>query len=492
MNHMTPRALSAIYAAFLLAALIAVFGIGVFVAEAPAAEPRSVTSTFDTKIVQNLQDKNYGALGSLSVDGDVGSGADEAALIKWDLAGIAPGTSVNSASITLNVTSPSAQTYEAYKLKPPWAEDQANWNMYAGSQRWERSGAKGVLDRESAVAGVIKPSAKGRRTFSVSASVVQGWVDNPASNQGIVIDDSGNSDGFTFRSGESSDISQRPQLTINLGDPAVEPPPGGEDPILVGAGDIADCSTTTDEATARLLDNTPGTIYTTGDNVYNSGTSTEFRNCYGPTWGRHKGRTKPTPGNHDYHTAGASGYYDYFGASAGTRGKGYYSYDLGGWHVVALNSSCQYVGGCSETSPMLTWLKQDLAANPKPCTVAYWHHPLFSSGEHGNSTIMKPAYQILYDKNADVILTGHDHDYERFAPQNPNGGLDTARGMRQFVVGTGGTALRSFGAIRANSQARNASAHGVLKLTLHSGSYDWKFLSVAGKTFTDSGSTSCH
>ena len=491
MNHATPGGLSAIYAAF-LAALVAVFGIGVFVAEAPAAETRSVTSTFDTKIAENLQDKNFGALGSLGVDGDVENGADEAALIKWNLSGIAPGTSVSSASITLNVTSPSAQTYEAYKLQRPWAEAQATWNVYAGSQRWEEAGARGTLDRESAVAGTITPSAKGRRTFSVSASVVQGWVDNPASNQGIVIDDSGNFDGFYFRSGESSDISQRPQLTINLGDPPVEPPPDGQDPILVGAGDIADCSTATDEATARLLDNIPGTVYTTGDNVYNSGTSAEFRNCYEPTWGRHKARTKPTPGNHDYNTAVASGYYDYFGAAAGARGKGYYSYDLGGWHVVALNSSCEKVGGCSATSPMLTWLKQDLAANPRACTVAYWHHALFSSGEHGNSSVMKPAYQILYDRNADVILTGHDHNYERFAPQNPSGGLDTARGMRQFVVGTGGTSLRSFRAIGANSQVRNASTHGVLKLTLHSGSYDWKFLPVAGKTFTDSGSAACH
>jgi hypothetical protein len=262
--------------------------------------------------------------------------------------------------------------------------------------------------------------------------------------------------------------------------------------VLVGAGDIANCSTTTDEATAKLLDNISGKVFTSGDNAYGSGTTAQFKNCYAPTWGRHKGRTKPSVGNHEYYTTGASGYFNYFGAAAGDRKKGYYSYNLGDWHVIALNSMCEKVGGCGATSPMVSWLKQDLSANPKACTIAYWHHPLFSSGHHGNSTKMKPSYQVLYNNNADVVVNGHDHDYERFAPQRPDGTLDTARGIREFVVGTGGTYLRSFSDFKPNSQVRNANTYGVLKLTLHATRYEWKFVPVAGRTFTDSGSESCH
>jgi acid phosphatase type 7 len=262
-------------------------------------------------------------------------------------------------------------------------------------------------------------------------------------------------------------------------------------PVLVGAGDIAHCSTTTDEATAKLLDGIGGTVFTLGDNAYNSGTAAEFSNCYEPTWGRHKARTKPSVGNHEYLTSGASGYFNYFGAAAGDPKKGYYSYDRGEWHVIVLNSNCSYVS-CAVGSAQEQWLRADLAAHQNKCTLAYWHAPLFSSGDHGNSTSVRPFWNALYQANADLVLSGHDHDYERFAPQRPDGTLDTARGIREFVVGTGGTYLRPFGTIKPNSQSRNATAHGVLKLTLHSGSYEWKFVPVVGKTFTDSGITACH
>jgi acid phosphatase type 7 len=262
--------------------------------------------------------------------------------------------------------------------------------------------------------------------------------------------------------------------------------------VLVGAGDIASCSSSGDEATAKLLDGISGTVFTIGDNAYSSGTATQFKNCYDPTWGRHKARTKPAPGNHEYLTAGASGYFGYFGVAAGDPSKGYYSYNFGDWHIVSLNSMCEKVGGCGATSPMVTWLKQDLAANPRKCTLAYFHHPLFSSGDHGNTPKMRPTWDALYAANADVVLNGHDHSYERFAPQNPSGKLDTARGIREFVVGTGGGSLRPFDDIQANSQVRNATTHGVLRLTLNPDSYAWKFVPVAGKSFTDSGSRSCH
>lgn len=268
---------------------------------------------------------------------------------------------------------------------------------------------------------------------------------------------------------------------------AAQTTPAPNDPVIAGAGDIAN-SGAGDEATAKLLDSiNPTVVYTTGDNAYPNGTLSEFRTYYEPTWGRHKVKTKPSPGNHEHHTSGASGYYDYFGAAAGERGKGYYSYDIGEWHLIALNSSISM----GATSEQVGWLKNDLAAHTNACTLAYFHHPLFSSGDHGNQTQVKPLWDALYSANADVVLNGHDHSYERFAPQNPSGTLDTARGIREFVVGTGGASYYPFDIIKPNSEARSTGTHGVLKLTLHAGGYDWQFIPEAGKTFTDSGSDDC-
>ena len=271
------------------------------------------------------------------------------------------------------------------------------------------------------------------------------------------------------------------------------PTSSGGSQILVGAGDIASSANQNDEATAKLLDGISGTVFTTGDNAYDSGTSAQFSNYYDPTWGRQKTRTKPSVGNHEYSTAGASGYFNYFGSAAGAPSKGYYSYNLGAWHIVVLNSMCENVGGCGSTSAMVSWLKQDLSANSSTCTLSYWHHPVFSSGsEHGNDPKMKPSWDALYAAGAEVVVNAHDHDYERFAPQSPSGTLDNARGIREFVVGTGGRSLRPFGTIQPNSQVRNAATYGVLKLILNSNSYDWEFIPVAGQTFTDSSTTSCH
>lgn len=266
----------------------------------------------------------------------------------------------------------------------------------------------------------------------------------------------------------------------------VGPQPG---PVtLVGAGDIATCTSSGDEATAKLLDGIPGTVFTAGDNVYNDGTATEFANCYAPSWGRHKSRTRPASGNHEYNTIGASGYFGYFGSAAGEVGKGYYSYDLGGWHVIVLNSNLAMNAG----SPEVTWLQADLAAHPLRCTLAIWHHPRFSSGHHGSSTTVQPLWQALYDAGADVVVVGHDHIYERFAPQTPAGQVDMARGIREFVVGTGGAGFYAFENPAPNSEVRNNQTRGVLELTLYADRYDWKFVPVAGSSFTDSGSASCH
>jgi acid phosphatase type 7 len=283
------------------------------------------------------------------------------------------------------------------------------------------------------------------------------------------------------------------------------------DPVIAAAGDIA-CSPSSGSfngglGTASacgqgrtsdlLLNNGLAAVLPLGDNQYEGGELTNYLGSYRPSWGRIGTVTHPALGNHEYGTSGAAGYFDYFngvGAStgpAGERGKGYYSFGLGAWHLIALNSNCTRVS-CAAGSPQEQWLRADLAANTDTCTLAYWHHPRFSSGQHGDNPITAPLWQALYDYNADLILSGHDHLYERFAPQTPTGEPDPARGMREFVVGTGGRSHYSFGVPKPNSEARNSDAFGVLKLTLHPGSYDWNFVPEAGATFTDSGSANCH
>jgi hypothetical protein len=269
--------------------------------------------------------------------------------------------------------------------------------------------------------------------------------------------------------------------------------PADQTAVLVGAGDIADCKDLSGaEATAKLLDQLPGTVMAAGDLAYPDGSKENFV-CYDKTWGRAKSRTRPAVGNHEFHSAGGTPYFDYFGPAAGDPKTGYYSYELATWHIVVLNSECQDVGGCQAGSPQEKWLRADLAAHPATCTLAYWHKPLFSSGSaHGNDLTVKPFFQALYDANAELVITGHDHDYERFAPQTPDGTADPARGIREFVVGTGGKNHRPFGEPKPNSELRDATAFGVLKLTLKPGGYDWQFIPEAGKTFTDSGSGKCH
>jgi len=269
--------------------------------------------------------------------------------------------------------------------------------------------------------------------------------------------------------------------------PSPGPPPTGGPETFVGAGDIAICGGNA-EATARQLDGIGGTVFTLGDNAYSSGTRADFQNCYEPTWGRHKSRTRPAPGNHDYENPGASAYFEYFGANAGPIGLGYYSFDLGAWHVISLNSNI----GTDPGSAQAAWLRADLAASANArCTLAYWHHPVFSSGPNGNreAPVMREIYRILYNANVDLALVGHDHLYERFGPQDTDGRLDTARGIRQFVVGTGGVPLYDFEAIKPNSEVR-LKAHGVLRLVLSSDRYQWDFLAVSGAG--DSGSQACH
>jgi acid phosphatase type 7 len=268
-------------------------------------------------------------------------------------------------------------------------------------------------------------------------------------------------------------------------------PPSGK--VIVAVGDIASCSSTDDEATANLVGGIKGsTVLTLGDEAYPEGTTEEFDKCYKPTWGRFEDRTKPVPGNHEYNTKEAKGYFNYFGKVAGEPDKGYYSYDLDGWHIVALNSNCEEVG-CGASSPQVRWLEADLAKDAKSCTLAYFHYPLFSSGEYRPGIHeVKPLWEALYAADADVVLNGHDHNYQRFAPQDPNGKADPKRGIREFVVGTGGRSLYPIGEPIANSEVDNDETYGVLTLAPHPDDYEWRFLPVEGETFTDSGSARCH
>jgi PKD repeat protein len=265
--------------------------------------------------------------------------------------------------------------------------------------------------------------------------------------------------------------------------------PPGASFVVVGAGNIARCDYTNDDATAALLDAmTNATVFTTGDNIYGGGSLSDYQNCYGPNWGRHASRTRPTPGEEDYETSGASGYFTYFGSAAGSPGAGYYSYDLGSWHIIVLNSNIAMTAGSAQE----TWLRADLAGTTKQCILAYWHHPRFSSYSTSVRSEIKPLWDALYAAGADVVLNGHYRLYERFGLQNPDGGADAAAGIRQFTVGTGGHGVNSFGSPRPNSQVRISGAYGVLKLTLESNAYSWEFVPIAGQTFTDAGNTPCH
>ncbi|HXD09954.1 MAG TPA: metallophosphoesterase [Anaerolineales bacterium] len=287
------------------------------------------------------------------------------------------------------------------------------------------------------------------------------------------------------------------------------------DPVIAAAGDIAcdprnsnfnggngSARSCRQKYTAELLVNTNfSAVLALGDNQYYCGGYQAFLQSYDLSWGNVKSITRPVVGNHEYldyggtdctnTNADAAGHFQYFGAAAGDPSRGYYSYDIGAWHLIALNSNCSNVGGCGSNSPQGRWLAADLAAHPNFCTLAYWHIPLFSSGDRASFNSQQ-FWETLYKNNADLILTAHDHIYERFAPQTPNGALDTIRGIREFVVGSGGANHTSFSTIATNSEVRDNSAFGILQLTLHPTSYDWQFIPEAGVAFTDSGTMDCH
>ena len=277
------------------------------------------------------------------------------------------------------------------------------------------------------------------------------------------------------------------------GSVAPSPLPSGADPVLVGAGDIVSCDGTDDKATAALVERTPGIVFTLGDNTYDEGTSAQFQDCYGPSWGRFLDRTRfAVAGNHDYLTDHGAPFKAYFGSAAVRDGVTWFSEDVGTWHVIVLDANCaELTGGCGPDSPEVQWLRADLAASTARCTVALWHQPRFSSGLHGNDPVVGPFWDALYAAGADLVLNGHDHDYERFAPQSPSGAADPSRGITEMVVGTGGAPLRAFGPEIANDVVRSSFAHGVVALTLHPSGWSFQFVSTDG-SFSDQGRGTCH
>jgi Calcineurin-like phosphoesterase len=445
-----------------VSAIAVITAVGVVAVGAPAhAATLTFIASADTYVQDSTPFTNYGTSTQIVVD----NSPVRRTFIRFTVSGLS-GT-VTSAKLrvrTINSNAGSDRGGTFRSMTNSWSETGTTWY----NQPAINGATHGTLG--SVTAGTwyeinVTAAVTTNGTYSFGATSASG-------------------DGAYYSSRESGTYA--PQLVITT-DPAIG------DPVLVGAGDIADCSSTGDEATANLLDSIAGTVFTAGDNAYDSGTTAEFDNCYHPSWGRHKARTRPSAGNHEYVNAGAAGYFGYFGAAAGDPSTGYYSYDLGTWHVAVINSNCSAIGGCGVDSPQERWLRADLAASSKSCTIAYWHHPLFTSGaNHGPATEMRPIFQVLYDFNAEVVVVGHNHQYERFAPQNPGGGLDNARGLRQFVAGTGGRSHHGFGTIQPNSEARNSDTYGVLKLTLRANGYDWRFVPEAGKSFTDGGSGSCH
>jgi acid phosphatase type 7 len=447
------------------------------------------TGTRDAKIAQNAATTNYGTVTPLVVDGDepAGSGNDVASLLKWDISSIPSNATVLSASISFNVSNPSSGSYPIFALKRSWTEGSVSWQNASSGVPWQTSGARGTSDRETTSLGGVSAPGTGAVTVSLNAAGVakiQEWIASSAANFGVVLADSAISDGLAMAARENATATSRPKLSVTYG----VPDSGGS--VLLAAGDVGNCNSTGDTSTGNLLDTLAGPILALGDLAYDNGTAAEFANCFDPPWGRHKSRIAPSPGNHEYNTTGAAPYYSYFGAAAGDPSKGYYSYDYAGWHVVSLNSNCSNVS-CSAGGAQEQWLRQDLAAHPASCTLAFMHHPRYNSGPHGNSTSVTPLWQALMDFNADVVLAGHEHSYERWVPMDANGNTN-ANGIREFVVGTGGTGLTGYtGTKPANSVVRSGASFGVLQMTLNPASYSWQFVAATG-AFTDQGSGTCH
>jgi hypothetical protein len=431
---------------------------------ATQAAPILLTAEADALVTQSEPSANDGNGATLRADGTDDSQFES--FLRFNIPEV--DSTVQSVRLRLYVMDNGTQNGPAvYATDNFWDENDLTWNT-----RPERTST--ALDNKDHLT----------RNNWVEYDVTSTVIGSGAVSFVLIAD---SKDGVVFSSREGG---KPPQLILNptggIGFTAV--PTGmtitsSDEPILVGAGDISECDNDNDELTAQLLDVIPGTVFTTGDNAYRNGTIRDYNKCYAPTWGRHKERTKPVPGNHEYHTDEAAGYFEYFNNI-----PEYYAYDLGNWRVYALNSEIDV----SENSAQVLWLQADLAANPRQCVLAYWHQPRWSSGsQHGSDDDYQALWQVLYEAGAELVINGHEHNYERFAEMNVAGEA-VSPGLREFVVGTGGGGLYDFASPLPASEVRNDSTFGVLKLTLGVDRYAWEFVPIAGSTFTDSGSTNCH
>ena len=412
-------------------------------------------------------------------------------LVRFEVAGVPEGETIDLVTLRLFVVADSDDAISIHTVG-------GDWNQA------ETTGANAPPVGE--LVTTIPPGAAEGATVDIDmTNAVQG----PGRYDFYIVSPGDDSAEYaTIESGTNPPLLIVDYANPNAGSPAATPttaPTGtasaiqlsGEPVVMAGAGDISDCGNDGDTITAGLIDgviaeNAGTIVFTAGDNVYSDGTAEEFGSCYAETWGRFKDRTRPSPGNHDYNTSDASGYFGYFGEAAGTQGQGYYAYEAGDWQVLALNSNCDEIGGCEEGSPQELWLREELTSSDAQCTLAYWHHPLFSSGDHGGDSSVQPLFQALYDDGAELVINGHDHNYERFAPQDAEGTHDPVSGVREFVAGTGGTGNRSIDVIAANSESRFTDAFGVLALSLYSDGYEWEFVSEDGSGFNDVGIEACH
>lgn len=392
------------------------------------------------------------------------------ALLRFNVEGLPPGAAVAQALLRLTLVESSSAVGLVNTVGGPWDELTTTWET-----------APPIGDPVAPLPG----AAEGSQVDVDVTSVVTG------DGQFDFYLTLSSPDGLDFASRESP--SGAPALMVTVG---VSESAAGTGTVLVGAGDIASCASEGDEMTAALLDQevaraAEAVVFTAGDNAYEDGSAESFTNCYDPSWGRHKEITRPVPGSREYRTPGAAGYFGYFGPAAGDPALGYYSYEFGGWHVVAINSNCAQIGGCEAGSAQEQWLRQDLAASNVMCTVAYWHQPLFSSRAGGTNPEMLPVFQALFDADADIVINGNDHFYERFLPQAPDGEEEND-GITQFTVGTGGRSLDEYGGPTRNSGVRYNESFGVLALSLRPSGYEWEFITPEGTPFTDRGTGSCH
>lgn len=479
-----------------LPAVLLVFAAHLSFSPAPDASGAPTTFSFfpvaDTYASGAEPARNFGTLTSLRTDGS----PDVRGFLRFDPDGL--GAPISSAKLRVFANSGNSDGIDVRGVvSNSWGETTLTYGNMPGAP--SISGSSGEITAGSWLEWNVASLVSGNDPISFALTTSSVTATNLASRESA-------NRPHLLVTAESGTPPPPPPSTPPPPPPSTPPPPppSGPHPIIAAAGDIAcdpasgsfnggsgTTSTCRQRYTSDLLA-TATAVLTLGDNQYEHGTLAQYQASYHPSWGRFFGKTFPSVGNHEYLTNQAKGYFDYFGSRAGNRDRGYYSFDVGSWHIVALNSNCSKVGGCGPGTAQYEWLKADLASSTASCTAAYWHHPRFSSGQYADNSSYQPFWQLLYADGAEFVLNGHDHNYQRYAPMTPSGGRDDLRGIREFVVGTGGKSRYGVDPSGTNRQVAQDSTYGVIKLTLRPNGYDWQFVPEAGKTFTDSGSDSCH